>query len=417
MANPEDSMRQQGGPPDERPRRQPPTIDVKAVEVPLDAPSGSAGSGTGAGPTRTTRTLKQTLASLSSMKVMVTGLICAIAVIAAGALWIYLTYSDIDEPQGNVAVRESAKPDDVIEHAGKLETGLNLPPAQASSDAELANRVAALEAKLAPLADRIAELERGVRDNAAAIRTAVERTDKLAGLSNEEKKSGDDQNSLQQRERSSLESLTDRLKMLEATQTTLRQKEQELDRAANSMAAPDRMVRAVVVAAALRDAVERDDPFTVELAAARSLGLDEKALVSLEPFAETGLPKRSELLRGLSALVPELLRMAEPTGHDLGYLDRLQASATKMLNIRPVRDEPGDDPTTVIGRIEFKITQQDLSGVLADLDKLPAPAKELAQPWREKVLARQHAIEATQRLVRGSLGELGEPTVRGPSPR
>lgn len=408
MATPEDSMRPQGGSPDERPRRQPPTIDVKAVEVPLDAPNGAApGSAPGAGPARTTQLLKQILASLSSVKLAVIGLVCAIAVVAAGALWIYLPYGSVDEPQRNVATGESANPDDVTQ----------TPPIQASTDTDLANRIAALEAMLAPLADRLAELERNVRDNAAAARSAVERADKVAALFDETKKNGDEQNSLQLRERGTLESLADRLKALEATQTVLRQKEEELDRTANATAAPDRTVRAAVVATALRNAVERDDPFTGELAAARSLGLDEKALASLEPFAKTGLPKRSEMLRGLSALVPELLRMAVPTGHDLGYLDRLQASAAKMLNIRPVRDEPGDDPTTVIGRIEFKIAQQDFTGVVAELDNLPAPAKELAQPWRMKALARQGAIEAAQLIATASLAKVGEPAERGPSPQ
>jgi hypothetical protein len=415
MATPEDSVRQQGGPPDERPRRQPPTIDVKAVEVPLDAPNAaSAESDADAGPTRTMRSLKQFLASLSSMRAAVIGLVCAIVLMVAGALWIYLIYNE--EPTRDLAGSESAKPD-VIEHTSKLETGLDAPPAQALSDTELANRTAILETRLGPLAERVGELERSVRNNAAAARTATERADKLAALFNEAKKSGDEQNSLQQRDRRSLEGLADRLKALEAAQMALRQKGEELDRAANATAAPDRTVRAAVIAAALRNAVERDDPFTVELAAARSLGLDEKALASLEPFAETGLPKRSELLGGLAALVPELLRAGGPSGHDLSYLDRLQASAAKMLNIRPVRDEPGDDPTTVIGRIEFKITQQDLAGVIADLDKLPAPARELAQPWRTKILARQGAIEAARLIATGALAKLGEPAVRGPSPQ
>ena len=165
----------------------------------------------------------------------------------------------------------------------------------------------------------------------------------------------------------------------------------------------------------MRSAVERDEPFTVELAAARSLGLDEKALASLESFATAGVPTRNELLRGLSVLLPELLRVSVPVSRDLGYLDRLQASAVKMLNIRPVGDEPGDDPATVIGRIEFKVAQQDIAGVLAELDKLPAPAKELAQSWRTKVLARQGAIESARLIATASSAKLGEPPIRGPS--
>jgi hypothetical protein len=171
------------------------------------------------------------------------------------------------------------------------------------------------------------------------------------------------------------------------------------------------------VAVALRSRVERDSPFTAELAAARSLGLDEKALALLVPFAATGLPTRSELFHDLSTLLPELQRLSVPPGKDLGYLDRLQASAVKMLNIRPVQNQPGDDPATVVSRIAFQMARQDIEAMVVELAKLPAPARELARPWRTKVLARQDALEAAQRIATASLAQLGEPPVRGPSPR
>ncbi len=416
MANSEDNVRQEGGPPDGRPRRPPPIIDVKAVEVSPDGPGAAAsGPSPGAGPTSTTWSAKRILGLLPSVKIAVIGSVCVIAVVAAGVLWIYLTLDGVGGAQRNAAVHEAAKSDDMIERVPKLETVLKEPPAQASPDTDLANQVAALEAMLTPLADRIAELERAVRDSAATARMAGEQADKVAGLFDEVKKSGAEQNSLQQHERSTLESLADRLKMLESAQTALHQKQEELDRAANATAgAPGKTVRAAIVAATLRGAVERDEPFTVELAAARSLGLDERALASLEPFATAGVPTRNELLRGLSVLLPKL-RVSVPVSRDLGYLDRLQASAVKMLNIHPVGDEPGDDPATVIGRIEFKMAQQDIGGVVAELDKLPAPARELAQPWRTKALARQGAIESARLIATASSAKLGEPPIRGPS--
>jgi hypothetical protein len=168
---------------------------------------------------------------------------------------------------------------------------------------------------------------------------------------------------------------------------------------------------------ALRGAVEHNGPFTAELAAARSLDLNERALASLAPFAATGLPTRSELFRSLSTLVPELRRLSVTSAQDLGYLDRLQASAVKMLNIRPVRDEPGDDPATVMSRIEYKMPQQDIEAMVAELDKLPAPARDLAQGWRTKALGRQEALESARLIATAALAKLGEPAVRGPSPQ
>jgi hypothetical protein len=423
MPEPQDDAQPEGVSPDARPRRPPPIIDVKAVEVSIDGSGATtAGSGLGArlsGARRlllssATRLLKRILTFLSPAKLAIIGSACVVAGIIAGAFWIYLTPHGINAPQPNAAGTEAALADDVSERLAKLETILKASPSQASPEADLANRVGALNAMLASLGDRIAVLERAVRDAAGV---AGERADSAAGQLDETKKNGGEQNSAQQHERRALEDLTDRLKALESRQTSLQQEQERLDRLANARTTTDKTIRAAIAAAALRSAVERNGPFTAELAPARSLGLDERALASLEPFATTGLPTRNELFRGLSALVPELRRASMPPGQDLGYLDRLQASAVKMLNIRPVRDEPGDDPATVMSRIEFKMVHQDINAVVAEVDKLPAPARELAQPWRTKALARHDAAESARLIATSSVAKLGEPAVRGPSPQ
>jgi hypothetical protein len=55
--------------------------------------------------------------------------------------------------------------------------------------------------------------------------------------------------------------------------------------------------------------------------------------------------------------------------------------------------------------------------MVGEVAKLPAPAAELARRWRTKVLARQHALDAAQRIASASLARLGESPARGPSPR
>jgi hypothetical protein len=412
MANPDEATQQDRGPPDGRPRRQPPTIEVAAVEVPLD---GSDASAVAPDPT------KRNGASRWPTRLAVIGSIGVVAAVVAGALWIYVAPDRPEEPQRDVVARETAKLDDVEARLAALESALKATPAPAAAapDPSLANRIGALEAAVTPLAARVAELERRVGDNTDVARGAGERADTVAGLLDELKKNGAEQSALAQQDRSTLESFADRLKALEALVAWLKSTQEEFDSAARApaVAAPDTAVRVAVIAAALRTAVERDYPFTAELAAARTLGLDDKALAALEPFAATGVPSQNELFRDLSALVPELLRVSAPAGHDGGYLERLQASATKMMNIRSAGDVPGDDPANVIGRIEVKMVRQDVAGVMAELDKLPAPAKELAQPWRRKALARQAAIDAARRIATAAFAKLGEPAAPEPSSR
>ena len=77
------------------------------------------------------------------------------------------------------------------------------------------------------------------------------------------------------------------------------------------------------------------------------------------------------------------------------------------MRIRPVGDQAGDDPATVIGRIDRDMARRDLPAVLAELDKLPAPAQAVADGWRKKALARQTAGEASSKLVAASFDKLG----------
>jgi hypothetical protein len=121
------------------------------------------------------------------------------------------------------------------------------------------------------------------------------------------------------------------------------------------------------------------------------------------------VPNLPELFRELTGLVPEMLKVSMPAGHDGNYLDRLQAHAGKLVRIRPAGDRPGDDAATVIGRIDRDMARRDLASVLAELDKLPAPAQALAEPWRKKALARQAATAAAAQLVAVSFAKLGAP--------
>jgi hypothetical protein len=425
MADSEDGTQREGVSAGGRPRRQPPIIDVEAVEVSLDqSRATTAGSRPTPNPSTARRWPKRLSTLLSPLRPAIIGSACFIAAILGGALWIYFGTDPSDGPQRRAASPIAAVPDDVVTRITKLEAALRVPPSQppspprlAAEVGDLASRVAGQDTKLAALTDRIASLEGAVRDAAAAGRIALERVDEVAGRSDGDRRNSDEQNRARQDDRSALDDLTNRVATLESQQTALQRKQDGLDRVTDAIAAVDKAVRLAMVAVALRSTLERNGPFTIELAAARSLGVNEKALASLAPFAATGVPTPSELCHDLSTLLPELQRLSVPPGKNLGYLDRLQASAVKMLNIRPVQNQPGDDPATVMSRIELKMAQQDVGAMVVELDKLPAPARELARPWRTKVLARQDALVAAQEIATASLAQLGEPRVHGPSLR
>ena len=137
----------------------------------------------------------------------------------------------------------------------------------------------------------------------------------------------------------------------------------------------DRSLRLVVVASTLNAAVERGAPFAAELAAAQAAAPDAKALAALEPFAKSGVPSTAALARELTALMPALAKAVGTSSRDGGILDRLKANAEKIVRVRPIDEATGDDPVAVVRRIEMRAEQGNIAGALAEIAKLPEPAR------------------------------------------
>ena len=163
-----------------------------------------------------------------------------------------------------------------------------------------------------------------------------------------------------------------------------------------------------MVAAALKGAVERGDPFAAELAAANALAPDAKALAPLDAFAAAGVPAAAALARELAALSPALTQAAGAPAREGGFLDKLQASAEKLVRVRPAEEIAGADPAAVVSRAEAKAARADLAGALAELGELPAAARAPAEPWIKKAQARAAALEASRRLAADALAALGK---------
>jgi hypothetical protein len=268
----------------------------------------------------------------------------------------------------------------------------------------LSTRLAAVEAGMKPMAERVTALDRRSGDNATAVQAARERVESVAKAVADVSRTDADQDKLHQNAQAELAGLNGRLDAVEASLKAIR------DQVAES-AAPktDESLRFALVAAGLRSALERGEPFKAELAAAKAVGVSPATLAELEPFAATGVPNPPDLFRELSGLIPEMLKASAPAGPEGNYLDRLQAHAEKLVRIRPVGDRPGDDAATVIGRIDRDMARRDLAAVLAEIDKLPAPAQAIAEPWRKKALARRAVAAASAQLVAASFARLGAP--------
>ena len=272
--------------------------------------------------------------------------------------------------------------EDVAARLGKIEAALSAPRA---ADPAFAGRVAAAENQAKSTAEELASLKGRVDEVASLARAAQSRADAAAGATEPG-------------------GVANRIATLEQT---VKANEAELIKR-GSGAADDRVSRLAVAASALREALERGNPFTTELAAAKSLAPDRPELTMLEPFAAGGIPPADALARELSSLVPVLFSAARDSARDGSFLEKLQANAARLVRVRPVGEAPGDDPATVIARIEAKAARSDIDAALEELAKLPLAIRAPAEMWIKKAQARTAAIAASRQFARDALAPLGK---------
>jgi hypothetical protein len=402
---------------DSTPRRRPPTIDLTATEVDAEKPA--------AAPEPSQEPAKEPAAAdapgssgqragepapgrpRSSVKTAVAGIAAgAIAVVAIGAgLWFggyvppgLLPASPSAQPANNAAIAEISARLNKIEGAiATQQQQKPVPPPQA--DPALASRLAAAEAATKSLNDSLAALTRRVDDVAAAAQNALAQA-KSASTAADAAKSAGQANVA----RSDLDALAARITPLESAVKTLAD-----DIKHETATADDRAARLTVAAEALRATVERGAPFQAELASAKSLGADPSVTAPLEPFAAAGVPAARALAHELASLIPALRQAAEPASSDSSFLSRLESNAQHLVRITPVDAPPGDDPASVVTRIDVDAAHADIAAALADIAKLPDAAKPLAAAWVEKAQARNAAIAASRKLAADALAALSKP--------
>lgn len=261
--------------------------------------------------------------------------------------------------------------DDIAARLGKLETAAATPRAPVT-DPVVLGRLTASENALKSLSDNVAALSRRAEATDAAIRESQANIN--AGIAR----------------------LTAAIGEVRST-------------AREAAAGSDRASRLAVAASSLRHAVERGEPFAPELAIVKPLVTDASVIAALEPFAASGVPSHAALGQELAAMVRPMLRASDaaPAPASGGFLDKLQANAEKLVRVRPVGEEPrGDDRTAVLSRIEQRATQGNVSGALAELNKLPADARAPFAAWIARAQARDKAIEAGRRLAADAVAAL-----------
>lgn len=372
--------------PDSSRRRRPPTIDLTATEIETERPETGGTKAPGeaeAAPRRHARWNFVGLLWPHALGAAAGGIV--VAAILSG-LWL----AGLVPSQNPAPAAAPSGTADIAAQLDKIQAALQALPAEQA----LAARLAAIEAQTKTLSDSLAAVSRRLDDVAVAAQAAREQADAAAAAAE-----GAAKNSV---ERGELEALSGRVAAIENAIKAL--SEATANRAAS---ANDRAARAAVAAEVLRAVVERGAPYQAELAAAKSFGAEQNAVAALEPFATSGVPTAGELARELAQLTPALLKASETASSDGSFLGRLENNAKNLVRITPAGIPAGDDPASVIARLDADAARADIAAALADLARLPQSAKTLAEPWLAKANARDAAIAASRRIAADALAGLG----------
>jgi hypothetical protein len=292
----------------------------------------------------------------------------------------------------------------------------------------LAARVARLEAAPAPpptfkpdpaLHARLDMIEKSLaalRDGLAAVRAQGERTAKIVDKAVEDIKSTPREGGGVAPDLSAVETriaqLDARTQALSAATTQVKDAQAKAAEI-KPVPADDIGLKRVVAATSLDLAVRQGEPFAAALSAAQQLAGDAAVLKPLESFAASGVPSAATLSHDLLALLPllETRPDAAPGGavNSMGWLDRLQASAARLVKFRRNGVVAGDDTAAVMSRAAAAARRNDLAEAKREVMTLPQPDRVKIQPWLDKTDARDAALAASRQFAATAMTSLSKP--------
>ena len=179
---------------------------------------------------------------------------------------------------------------------------------------------------------------------------------------------------------------------------------------ANAKPADDLPLRRVVAAALLDVLVRTGDPYPAALATAKTLASNADALKALEPFSTTGVPNAGKLSGELLSLVPKLSPVAPQDNATTGsgIVERLQAGAAKLVRIERT-DTVGSDRGAVVARATAAALRNDFNEARRELKTLSPADRAAAQSWLDNADARDAALAASRQFAADAMNVLAKP--------
>ncbi|MCX5570056.1 COG4223 family protein [Kaistia nematophila] len=140
----------------------------------------------------------------------------------------------------------------------------------------------------------------------------------------------------------------------------------------------------VIAVTGLRQAATGSGPFTDELAAARALGGADDRFAALQPLAATGAPSKAELAASFPAVAEQIRIAAAKVDPGASLVDRLAASASSLVSVKPSGPMAGPSATAIVSRMEAAVKEGNLAEALREGEALDAIARAPLADWAAK---------------------------------
>jgi len=378
-----------------RPKREPPTIDLKATDVseapkPETREAEHAAAEPAPAPEAAAQPSQPVSTPVSPWAIApISGAVAAALVIGVG--WM-LGWPAVQAPSPAPQLNAAAI-DDLTARIAGLESKTSKPAAPVA-DPAAASRMEAIEKSVAALRGELS----ATRAQADQLASAI------SDVKTQPRGDGSAPAAVD------LSPINDRVAQIEraakAQESEIAAIKSAEAKTAEAKPADDVALRRVVAASLLDVAVRHGDPFAAQLAAAKPLAANADALKPLEAFAASGVPNAPALCRDLVAIVPKLAPPApdaETTGS--GIVDRLQAGAAKLVRIQRA-DATGTDRASVVARITAAALRNDLNEARRELNTLSPADRAVAQGWIDKADARDAALAASSKFASDAMTAL-----------
>lgn len=149
----------------------------------------------------------------------------------------------------------------------------------------------------------------------------------------------------------------------------------------------------------LRQAARASGPFGSELGAFKALGGDDAAIAALQPLASDGAPSSADLVASFPAIAGAIRTASMKADPNAGLFDRLAASASSLVSVKPAGPVEGATTTAIVSRMEANVATGDLAGALREAEGLDAAAREPLADWAAKARLRVEIDAAMQQLA------------------